>query len=324
MPSATGALKPGARVPSTRDLARQLGISRRVAVDAYEQLAAEGYLHIRQGARPRVAETACCPMRRGQPWPRPEPRPRFDFSPSVPDVSAFPRSAWLRSLREALASITDGDLGYGDPRGVNTLRVALADYLGRVREVVAEPERVVVTSGYTQGLGLVCHAWPRDRCANDRPRRAEQPGPTGDRGPPGLRPIPLDVDDPACASTSSNAPERTRSSCPRTPASDRRAAQRRAAHGTDRLASPRDAIAIEDDYDADYRYDAPPPAHCRVSNHSESSTPDRPARRSRRPCGSVGSSCHHRWSTPSARRSFSLTGERPASSSSPSLTSSGG
>ncbi len=54
----TGALRPGAQVPSTRDLARQLGISRRVAVEAYSQLAAEGYLRLRQGARPRVSETA--------------------------------------------------------------------------------------------------------------------------------------------------------------------------------------------------------------------------------------------------------------------------
>src|SRR3954471_14603055 len=53
-----GALRPGARVPSTRDLARQLGVSRRIAVDAYSQLAAEGYLALRQGARPQVSETA--------------------------------------------------------------------------------------------------------------------------------------------------------------------------------------------------------------------------------------------------------------------------
>ena len=89
---------------------------------------------------------------------RPAPRARFDFRPSVPDVSAFPRAAWLRSLREALATITNADLGYGDPRGVVALRRALADYLGRVRGVVADPEHIIITSGYTQGLGLVCHA----------------------------------------------------------------------------------------------------------------------------------------------------------------------
>ena len=51
-------------------------------------------------------------------------RPRLDFRPSVPDVSTFPRAAWLRALREAVATIADADLGYGDPRGVDALRSA--------------------------------------------------------------------------------------------------------------------------------------------------------------------------------------------------------
>ena len=59
-----GTLKPGARVPSTRDLARQLGVSRRIAVDAYAQLAAEGYLTLRQGARPHVSGAAAGPAGR--------------------------------------------------------------------------------------------------------------------------------------------------------------------------------------------------------------------------------------------------------------------
>ena len=117
-----GALKPGARVPSTRDLARQLGVSRRVAVDAYGQLAAEGYLSLRQGARPRVVRRgggARPRRRRGRAAaPAAPAAPRFDFRPSVPDVSTFPRAAWLRALREALATMPDADLQYGDPRGV--------------------------------------------------------------------------------------------------------------------------------------------------------------------------------------------------------------
>ena len=153
-----GALRPGAALPSTRDLARQITVSRRVVVDAYAQLAAEGYLSLRQGARPRVSAAAVPAPDPGPAAPRPASRARYDFRPSVPDLSAFPRSAWLRSLREALATITNADLGYGDPRGVEALRCALADYLGRVRGVVADPEHIIITSGYTQGLGLVCHA----------------------------------------------------------------------------------------------------------------------------------------------------------------------
>jgi GntR family transcriptional regulator/MocR family aminotransferase len=153
-----GALRPGARVPSTRDLANQLGVSRRVVIDAYAQLAAEGYLTMRQGARPRVSEAAAGGRPARAAPARPQARARFDFRPSTPDVSTFPRAAWLRSLRRAVSALTDADLGYGDPRGVIALRSALATYLGRVRGVVADPDRVIVTSGYTQGLGLVCRA----------------------------------------------------------------------------------------------------------------------------------------------------------------------
>ena len=153
-----GTLKPGARVPSMRDLARQLGVSRKVVADAYSQLAAEGYLTLRQGARPHVSRTVtgrAAPAVEAVP---PAPRARFDFRPSTPDVSTFPRASWLRSMRVALATMTDDDLGYGDPRGVAVLRTALADNLGRVRGVAAAPEQIVVTSGFWQGLGLVCRA----------------------------------------------------------------------------------------------------------------------------------------------------------------------
>ena len=82
-----GALRPGARVPSTRDLARQIGVSRRVVVDAYAQLAAEGYLTLRQGARPRVSAAAAASGPTSAAPAPPLPRPRFDFRPSTPDVS---------------------------------------------------------------------------------------------------------------------------------------------------------------------------------------------------------------------------------------------
>ncbi len=206
-----GALRPGARVSSTRDLARQLGVSRRVVVDAYAQLAAEGYLNLRQGARPRVSDAAAVAGHAPTVASRGAPGARFDFRPSVPDVSTFPRAAWLRSLREALAAMTDADLGYGDPRGVGALRWALADYLGRVRGVVADPERIVITSGYTQGLGLVCHALAAagaKRIALENPSNPED-GLVAARA--GLEPVAIEVDEEGLGSTSSSAPTPTRS-----------------------------------------------------------------------------------------------------------------
>jgi GntR family transcriptional regulator/MocR family aminotransferase len=251
-----GALRPGAGIPSTRDLARQIAVSRRVVVDAYAQLAAEGYLSLRQGARPRVSQAAAPAGRPEAIAPRPPPRVRFDFRPSVPDVSAFPRAAWLRSLREALATITDADLGYADPRGVETLRSALADYLGRVRGVVADPEHIIVTNGYTQGLGLVCHALA---AAGAKRIALEDPSNPEDRliaARAGLEPVAIRVDE---GGTRVDELERADiDAIVLTPAHQHPTGvvltgERRAALLAWRRA--RDAIAIEDDYDAEYRYD---------------------------------------------------------------------
>jgi GntR family transcriptional regulator/MocR family aminotransferase len=251
-----GALRPGARVSSTRDLARQLGVSRRVVVDAYAQLAAEGYLNLRQGARPHVSDAAAVAGPAPAVASRAALGARFDFRPSVPDVSTFPRAAWLRSLRGALAAMTDADLGYGDPRGVEALRSALADYLGRVRGVVADPERVVVTSGYTQGLGLVCHALAAagaKRIALENPSNPED-GLVAARA--GLEPVAIGVDE---AGTRVDELERADADAVvLTPAHQHPtgvvlSGERRTALLAWLRAS--DAIAIEDDYDAEYRYD---------------------------------------------------------------------
>ena len=251
-----GELHGGARIPSTRDLARQLGVSRRIAVDAYAQLAAEGYLVLRQGAQPRVAEGAGVDVTSEAPALGPEPVPRYDFRPSRPDVSAFPRRAWARCLRDAVAEISDADLIYGDPCGVETLRVALADYLGRVRGVVAEPARVVVTSGYIQGFGLVCRALAAGgvrRIALEDPSAPEQ-GPIAERA--GLEPVAVPVDGSgivveALAATGAGAVVLTPAH--QHPTGVVLPPQRRTAL----LAWLREtgAIAIEDDYDAEYRYD---------------------------------------------------------------------
>jgi GntR family transcriptional regulator / MocR family aminotransferase len=251
-----GTLRRGAGLPSTRDLARQIGVSRRVVVDAYAQLAAEGYLSLRQGARPRVSGAAAVTGDAQAGAAPAAPRPRFDFRPSVPDVSTFPRAAWLRSLRGALATMTDADLGYGDPRGVPALRFALADYLGRVRGVVADSEHIVVTSGYTQGLGVVCHALAAagaKRIALENPSNPED-GLVAARA--GLKPVLIGVDE---AGTRVDELERADADAVvLTPAHQHPtgvvlSGERRTALLTWLRAS--DAIAVEDDYDAEYRYD---------------------------------------------------------------------
>ena len=248
-------------MPSTRDLARQLGVSRRVVVDAYAQLAAEGYLSLRQGARPRVSQATALARVASPPTVPPTdtaeaPRVRFDFRPSVPDVSTFPRAAWLRSLRTALATATDADLGYGDPRGVDALRSALADYLGRVRGVVADPEHIIITNGYTQGLGLVCHALATagaTRLALEDPSNPDD-GLVAARA--GLRAVPIGVD--AAGTRVDRLEQADVDAVVLTPSHQHPTGVVLAGERRTALLAwlrDRDAIAIEDDYDAEYRYD---------------------------------------------------------------------
>ncbi len=252
-----GALRPGARVPSTRDLARQLGVSRRVVVDAYAQLGAEGYLSLRQGARPRVSATAVAARRQARAVTAPAEHPaRFDFRPSVPDVSTFPRGAWLRSLRHALATVTDADLGYGDPRGVVSLRAALADYLGRVRGVIADPDHVIVTNGYTQGLGLVCEALARAGATRIALEDPSNPEDALIAARAGLEPVSIPVDE--AGTRIEELREARADAVVLTPAHQHPTGV--VLNGERRTAllawlRERGTIAIEDDYDAEYRYD---------------------------------------------------------------------
>jgi GntR family transcriptional regulator / MocR family aminotransferase len=148
-------LAPGQRLPSTRTLAYDLGIARGTVVEAYAQLEAEGYLTARHGAGTWVADVAVAapgPARLVEPAARPC---RFDFNPGLPDLAAFPRAAWTSALRRALRDAPAPTLGYGDPRGRVELREALAAYLARARGAVADPELIVVCGGFVHGLSLI-------------------------------------------------------------------------------------------------------------------------------------------------------------------------
>jgi GntR family transcriptional regulator/MocR family aminotransferase len=253
-----GSLRPGTPVPSTRDLAGQLGVSRKVAVDAYAQLAAEGYLALRQGAQPRVADGPFPQAAAAGPPPAALAPPRFDFRPARPDVSSFPRAAWARCLRDAVHEITVADLGYGDPFGTDALRDGLAGYLGRVRGVVAGREQIVITNGYLQGLGLICRALAARgarRIACEDPSSIEE-GPIAARA--GLEAVRVPVDDlglrvDLLAAAEVDAVVLTPAHQHPTGvvlAPDRRAALIAWLRATG-------GIAVEDDYDAEYRYDRP-------------------------------------------------------------------
>src|SRR5579864_8520642 len=148
-----GRLPRGSSLPPSRVLAADLGVSRGVVVEAYQQLTAEGYLASRTGGYTQVAAGPAPPA--AEAGPAREPKPDIDLSYGRADVSSFPRAAWLRSIRGALAEAPNEVFGYSTGRGVPQLRTALAGYLNRVRGTVAEPDQMVISTGYAQGVRLL-------------------------------------------------------------------------------------------------------------------------------------------------------------------------
>ena len=258
-----GRLAPGSALPSTRGLAEELSVSRGVVVEAYSQLVAEGYLVARQGSPTRVAGAAAAAAAPGAPAPAPGRAPRHDFRPGAPDVSLFPRAAWLASLRRALRDAPDARFDYGDPRGAPELRTALVGYLGRVRGVACDSERVIVTSGMAQGMALfgrVMAARGATAIAVEDPSSA--PG-RRQLASTGLEPVPLRVDgdglrmellDAALAGAGPKVVQVTPAH--QFPMGVVLSPARRAA--LLEWAGRCGGLVLEDDYDAEYRYDRQP------------------------------------------------------------------
>src|SRR4051794_27218252 len=137
-----GGLPLGSRLPSTRALAVDLGVSRGVVVDAYGQLAAEGYIELRRGAPPLVATSAQEAEAVAYDFDVPIAGLPFNLRPDLPDLGLFPRAEWLRACRQALATAANHDLAYGEPFGAIRLRARLAPFLVRTRGVVGTADRV--------------------------------------------------------------------------------------------------------------------------------------------------------------------------------------
>jgi GntR family transcriptional regulator/MocR family aminotransferase len=150
-----GRLRPGSRLPSSRSLAADLGIARNTVADAFGQLGAEGWLVAERGSGTRVAERVIAEQAAAAPDADQAGLPRYSLLSGSPDLSSFPRSAWLTAARRALAVAPADALGYADPRGLPELRGALADYLARARGVRAAADRIVICSGFTQSLALL-------------------------------------------------------------------------------------------------------------------------------------------------------------------------
>jgi len=260
-----GRLRPGARLPSSRALAGDLGIARNTVAEVYSQLVAEGWLTARTGAGTSVAERQAAdrgPDPQDRPQDRPQYRPqhgpqaaipRYDLRAGMPDLSAFPGVAWLATARKVLAAAPRQLLDYPDPRGLPQLRAALAGYLARARGVAADPDRVVVCAGFTHGLALNCGAL---RSAGARTLAVEAYGHQAHRDialAQGLRLRPLAVDGSGAVVGAADGADATLlTPAHQFPLGVTLHPQRR------REMARWDGVVIEDDYDGEFRYDRQP------------------------------------------------------------------
>lgn len=273
-------LPAGTALPPTRTLAADLGTSRGTIVEAYRRLAEEGLVTGRTGAGTTVAaaSAASAPPRSSEPAPGPSRMPvgpragiEIDLSPGLPDLSAFPRTAWLRAERAALSEASTADLGYGDPRGHPRLRQELVGWLGRTRGLRAGPDDVLVVTGVAQSLALLARVLVAGGQATIG---VEDPGSRGAREELaywGLTPTPIPVDERGMRIDElarSGAGIALLTPAHQFPTGVVLAPGRR----RELLAwANQGGLVLEDDYDAEHRYDrAPVPA-------LQASAPDRVA-----------------------------------------------
>ncbi|MGV9303639.1 MocR-like pyridoxine biosynthesis transcription factor PdxR [Nonomuraea sp. NPDC004354] len=185
-----GRLEPGTRLPASRELAADLGLSRGVVVEAYEQLVAEGFLLARVGAGTVVAATA---RRDPEPVAARERAPYYGHRPTSPDLSAFPRERWLAAVKHVLTTVPGDAFDYCDPGGVIELREELASYLKRVRAADVTADNLVIVGGVAQGLSLILHVLNGPRLGVEDPTSHRQV-PLLRRSGSELVPIPVDAE----------------------------------------------------------------------------------------------------------------------------------
>jgi GntR family transcriptional regulator / MocR family aminotransferase len=255
----SGRLRAGTKLPPSRALADELQVSRGVVVEAYSQLVAEGYLVARSGDGTRIADgLAQQPPAQRAPSGA-APRIRYDLRSGIPDLAYFPRREWQSATATALRELPDAALSYGSRRGLGQLRVALTEYLGRVRAVVAEPDRVFIATGAASSMSVIWHTIRQrgaDRVAVEDPGWRAIAETVVQAG---LEAIPIAVDEDGL---DVGQLERARV--------DAVALSPAHQYPTGAVLSPvrraqliawarrHGALIVEDDYDAEYRYDREP------------------------------------------------------------------
>ncbi|ALG10084.1 PLP-dependent aminotransferase family protein [Kibdelosporangium phytohabitans] len=268
-----GRLRPGERLPPTRELARRLEVSRTTVTEAYERLTAEGFLVGRVGAGTFVTDQPVKPARRAVPQRQARVRARrlwesvsepsvdavlpFDFQLGVPDGRLFPLETWRRLVARELRAKSVHPARYADPAGHAGLRQAIARFVGVSRSVVADAEDVVVTQGAQQALDVIGRVLvdPGDVVA------VEEPGYSPARRlfqSLGARVVAVPVDGEGIDVTAIPAAARLVYTTPshQFPLGTAMSLARRTALLA--WAHQRGAVIVEDDYDSEFRFSERP------------------------------------------------------------------
>jgi GntR family transcriptional regulator/MocR family aminotransferase len=251
-----GSLRAGVELPASRRLAMQLGVSRGVTSDAYAELEAQGFLDVSPRRPPIVAAVPTGLRNAPTPLPPAQSPPRFDMTPTTPDVTLFPRREWSAALIAAVREASAASLDYGPFQGDHRLRARLADELGRTRAVICEPSQIIIVQGATQGLDLALRVLQQRRAtrvAVEDPSLSRQHDQIRGRG---LSLIGQPVDEDGLVVDGLDADVVIVSPAHQFPTGAvLSGARRRALLEWSRQTA---GLIIEDDYDAEFRYDREP------------------------------------------------------------------
>ncbi len=257
-----GRVEVGTALPPSRQLAADLGCSRWAVTEAYSQLIAEGYLEAQTGSATRVRWSGTQDTDTGHLAPGHAPAARFDLAPGLPDLRAFPRRRWAEAVRAQVTTTAFTELGYPPPGGHPRLRRLLAEYLGRSRGVSTAPQDVTLCTSVTDGVRRICQVL---RAEGITAVGCEEPGWTRLREvirATGLETVPVRVDDGGLRTDDLARHPGLRvvltTPAHQFPLGTVLAPERRAA--LLRWARQVDGVVLEDDYDAEFRYDRRPVA----------------------------------------------------------------
>lgn len=269
----SGALKPGDRIPASRQLAADLGVARGTVTTAIDMLASEDLLVARKGAGVFVSGTRPGPGNFGAglssdfvavapPIPLPDmdvaAEAQFDFRPCRPSTAEFPRREWKRCLAAAAGARVSSD--YGDPQGLPELRYEIAEYLRRSRGLVAQPEEIIITGGIIHAVGLLSRLF----LGGGSKVIVEDPGYPLARQVfrlCGVELLPCPVDEDGMIVEALPANGRDTSFIYTTPSHQFPMGSRLSTARREALidwAEANKAVVLEDDYDGEFRFDVPP------------------------------------------------------------------